>query len=424
MKNLLKILFFLGLLIYGSGSSLMAQSKSFQKNYVPFKSQNPIGDRVIYFYTLLQNVSEVTQTINNDVFFKQLTNEKIETFKSTVSKCDDKTACFIDNILWSDAEKETIANEFRRLYQTSKAFKNLVKNHLLPSGYFELYKNDEGEEILVKVWKDAANATNYIIKAYALNEGLLYPKIDSASYDVKSKYYQDLLNQLFKKEAIYEGRGYKFFFQPSLSMATHLLEINNRDEAIRFRPLTSINTQAYQKTKSTTWNRYPYTAILVLGEGPEYDNIPLSPHGKLRCQIAATKYKEGTAPFIIVSGGQVHPFQTPHCEAIEMRKYLIESCGIPATAIITEPHARHTTTNFRNTNRIIFSNDFPTNGKLMLITSKSHLDYLTNENFNKRCIKELGYIPYTSLKRLGQYEGEYTPSLTSLHLNSLEPLDP
>jgi hypothetical protein len=125
-----------------------------------------------------------------------------------------------------------------------------------------------------------------------------------------------------------------------------------------------------------------------------------------------------------VSGGQVHPFQTPHSEAIEMRKYLIEHCSIPATAVIVEPHARHTTTNFRNANRIIFSNDFPTNGKLMFITSKSHLDYLTNENFNKRCLKELGYIPYTALKRLGQYEGEYTPSITSLHLNSLEPLDP
>ncbi|GGD45780.1 hypothetical protein GCM10011514_07210 [Emticicia aquatilis] len=406
------------------GGNLLAQNNFFQKSYVPLKSQNPIGDRIFYFYTLLQYVPEVAQTINNDVFFKKLTNEKIETFKNTVYKCDEQTACFIDKVLWSDAEKETIASEFKRLYQTSKALKNLVNNHLLPSGYFELYKNDTGEEIVAKAWKDAANASNYIIKAYALNDGLLYPKIDSATYEVKSKYYQDLLNQLFKKEAIYEGKGYKFFFQSSLSMATLLLEINNRDEAIRFRPLSLTNSQAYQKAKITTWNKYPYTAILVLGEGPEYANIPLSPHGKLRCQIAAAKYKEGTAPFIIVSGGQVHPFQTPHCEAIEMRKYLIEHCGIPATDVIAEPHARHTTTNFRNANRIIFGNDFPTNGKLMLITSKSHLDYLTNENFNKRCIKELGYIPYTSLKRLGQYEGEYTPNITSLYLNSLEPLDP
>lgn len=424
MKNPFKILVAFGLFMGSFGSTVIAQKNTFQKRYVPIKSKNPIGDRVIYFFTLVQNVPEVAQIIKNDAFFKKKTNEKIESFKNTVSVCDNNTACFIDNVLWSEAEIEVIAAEFKRLYQSSKSYKNLVNNHLLPSGYFELYKNDAGEEILAKAWKDAANATNYIIKAYTSKAALLYPKIDSATYDVKSQYYKDLLNQLFKKEAIYEGSGYTHFFQPSLSMAILLLEINNRDEAIRFRPLTLTNSQAYQKAKSTTWSKYSYTAILVLGEGPEYDNIPLSPHGKLRCQIAAAKYKAGTAPFIIVSGGQVHPFQTPHCEAIEMRKYLIKHCGIPASAVIAEPHARHTTTNFRNANRIIFSNDFSANGKVMLITSKSHLDYLTNENFNKRCIKELGYIPYTSLKRLGQYEGEYTPSITSLHLNTLEPLDP
>jgi uncharacterized SAM-binding protein YcdF (DUF218 family) len=55
------------------------------------------------------------------------------------------------------------------------------------------------------------------------------------------------------------------------------------------------------------------------------------------------KYKEGVAPFIVVTGGKVYPFKTRNVEAYHMKQYLINEFEIPEDQIIIEPHARHTT---------------------------------------------------------------------------------
>ena len=47
--------------------------------------------------------------------------------------------------------------------------------------------------------------------------------------------------------------------------------------------------------------------------------------------------------FLCVSGGFVHPIRTRFSEAIEMKHDLMTRFGIPANAIIVDPHARHTT---------------------------------------------------------------------------------
>ena len=62
----------------------------------------------------------------------------------------------------------------------------------------------------------------------------------------------------------------------------------------------------------------------MLGAGPEEPNVSISPEGKLRSAYAAMMYRQHQAPFIIVSGGRVHPYHTPYNEAFEMKKYLME----------------------------------------------------------------------------------------------------
>ena len=63
-------------------------------------------------------------------------------------------------------------------------------------------------------------------------------------------------------------------------------------------------------------------------------------------------------PFIIVSGGRVHPFKTQYIEAVEMKHYMIDVLGIPTSAIIIDPFARHTTTNVRNAGHMIMDYGF------------------------------------------------------------------
>lgn len=59
-------------------------------------------------------------------------------------------------------------------------------------------------------------------------------------------------------------------------------------------------------------------------------------------------------------GGHVHSFHTPVCEAVEIKKYLVEHLGVPNAAVSIESHTRHTTTNLHNTARLLEINKFQT----------------------------------------------------------------
>jgi hypothetical protein len=76
--------------------------------------------------------------------------------------------------------------------------------------------------------------------------------------------------------------------------------LNHRDQAGRFEPMEKgENAAAFHRVKSIDWSRYPYTAIVVPGAGSDRAGIRLSPSGKLRDEIAATRYRDGKAPFAL-----------------------------------------------------------------------------------------------------------------------------
>ncbi|VTP89848.1 YdcF family protein [Sphingobacterium daejeonense] len=152
-----------------------------------------------------------------------------------------------------------------------------------------------------------------------------------------------------------------------------------------------------------------------------YDQ-PISPGGMLRARMAARAYFEGQAPFIVLSGGRVHPYKTPYIEAIEMKRYLIQNLMVPESAIILDPHARHTTTNMRNTARIMLTYGFPNDKYAIVTSSEAHINAVVN--MADRCIKELGYVPYELGKRVNDVVLEFKPKLESYIIDGDEPLDP
>ena len=215
------------------------------------------------------------------------------------------------------------------------------------------------------------------------------------------------------------------FFEPTLSFALALLKINRRDEAGRYEPLEQgENKAAVQNLKHIKWNDYPYSFILVLGSGARDLTTRISPIGAKRTDVAAQLYLQHRAPLIMVSGGYVHPMQTPYCEAIEMKKYLMDKYKIPETSILIDPHARHTTTNFRNAARLAFRYRLPTNGTALVTSSESHITSSTSEEFRTRCLNELGYFPMEFIKRISPVEAEFKPSIASLFFDANDPLDP
>ena len=144
----------------------------------------------------------------------------------------------------------------------------------------------------------------------------------------------------------------------------------------------------------------------------------------LRCGLVAERYHAGFAPLIITSGGHVHPDRTPYSEAIEMKKYLMETYSIPEEAILVDPHARHTTTNLRNGSRLILRYGIPPERPVLVVTDLFQSLYIQGAMLAERCMNELGYHPFRVVESLGHTDTCMMLDPTSLHQDPRDPLDP
>lgn len=404
---------------------LLAQA-GYDKNYHSLTSGNITADKNFYLITAIDQSPEVKKAIisNNELAAIYKTRRdaihKIATAKDAHPYVDTVFTKFT----W-DVEQDSISidHAIRGLYKAHPApFDELINKQLRPSGYYQRFITLDNIDFFLKAWSQYFRGVNYIISQYGLGWKLRYPNIDSASYNVHSKLYSQIIDPMFN---LLDEQEMTTFYEPSLKIAMQLMDANDRDEPSRFEPLEAgENKAAAAQVKKTDWSKYLYTAMMVPGAGPDIYNVPLSYGGKIRCTLVAERFKKGMAPFIIVSGGYCHPFHTPYCEAIEMKKYLITKFAIPESAIIIEPQARHTTTNFRNADRLMIRYGIPTNKKALCVTASDQADYIMNKGFDNRNMKELGYLPYTEKTAVSVHDISYYPVMESLHADPLDPLDP
>ena len=152
-----------------------------------------------------------------------------------------------------------------------------------------------------------------MIDVYALGKPPRYPAIDSITYDPKSDAWRRVVQNLVA--VIQDDRAsLDLAFSPSFRFALEVMLLNHRDEAGRLEPMEAgENAAAFRRAKSVEWSHYPYTAIVVPGAGGDRPGIRLSdgqtPGRNRREAISGRK-----APFILVSGGFVHPSQTEFSE--------------------------------------------------------------------------------------------------------------
>ncbi|EOR93336.1 protein of unknown function DUF218 [Arcticibacter svalbardensis MN12-7] len=246
-------------------------------------------------------------------------------------------------------------------------------------------------ELLIKAGEQDAAAVNNTISIYAEAKKPNYPAIDSISFNIKDKAYYILMYDC-STVILADVKNTSLFFEPALQAALTYLEINERQDAGNYEPMISLTNQAaFNKVKTVDWSKFAYSHILVPGAGPDNLTTPLSGEGMLRCRLAVKQYNQRKAPFIVVSGGAVHPFKTKYNEAAEMKIYLMKAHHIHENAIIIDPHARHTTTNIRNDARLIFRYGIPFDKPGYIVTDKYQADFITN--MAERCEKELKYVP-------------------------------
>ena len=385
---------------------------------------NPVQDKNFYFLTLIQNNPELRKLLEDNPKLQSLANAKFEATKVASLLPVDSKENSLTAALISNDEIKTIEDVLVEQSDKNVAFKALLDGPFIQSRVFYRYENYTNEEKVRHAWLDCAAGINNILQTYGLGQKARYPLIDSPFYDVRGKEFKTLL-RLKLMELTNQSDSNSLFFDIPLKTALGLLDINNRDEAGRFEPLeTGENQEAYKQIGITPWQNYSYSVILVPGAGPASRDVALSAMGKLRLRIAYQRYESHEAPFIMVSGGYVHPTQTQYCEAYEMKKYLIHELHVPASAVIIEPHARHTTTNIRNCARIAYRDGIPFEKPVLVVSDPLQSAAIQSDRFRTRCSNEMHCVPYTHVKRISAFDTELNFTLDSLHYDNIDPLDP
>ncbi|MNK11440.1 hypothetical protein D3C87_294820 [compost metagenome] len=401
--------------------NVWAQSQGPSRQYVLQSTHNAVQYKNYYLLTLLQQDLAVKKLIQNDLVMSDLFKEREAKITDALKSCQHNIACFSAAFKFSKDEIAAVSERLSFLFKESNALGMMVKNQVIPSGCYNMYSNLKPIDMLLKAWEQDAKAINFAIGVYVEGSKPNYPKIDSIGFNVKDKSYPELVNT---NALLSVNTKNKLFFEPSMQFALVALEINERNDAADYEPMMStVNKLSLLAIEKTNFGAYKYSLILVPGEGPEEHDTELSAGGMLRCRLAVEQYRRGVAPFIMVSGGRVHPYKTKYSEAHEMKKFLIQTLQIPESAIIMEPHARHTTTNLRNAARIMFRYGIPMDKKALTVTVKSQSMYISDV-MPKRCVKELGYEPYRIGDRLSDTALEFYPNVMSLQIDYDEPMDP
>ncbi|MBO0934423.1 YdcF family protein [Fibrella aquatilis] len=397
----------------------------YQRTYRPLSSGDIVADKQFYLLTVIGQSADIQRFVAKDTELLAIWRERVGLINAHVADTCRSPVSLVTGFRWAPADSVRLQVAMGRLYdQHRPAFDKLVDGHLRPSGAYQRFVGLPNRELLARAWGQYVVGINYIIDQYGLGKKLRYPRIDSANYPVNGRTYRTVLKDMFAVLAE-RADSLTLAYQPSLAVARQLMDANDRDEPARHEPMAQRdNRAAANSVGKTVWKNYRYAAIMVPGSGPELTTTPLSPLNKMRLDLVAARYRAGWAPFIVVSGGYCYPFRGPYAEAVEMKRYLMQQGQLPEAAIIIDPHARHTTTNFRNANRLLIRYGVPMDKKCVMVSTKSQTDYVDNAAFDMRNQRELGYLPYRDKHRISPHDVEFYPTLESLHLDPYDPLDP
>ncbi len=407
--------------LLGIVDSALAQEKSMSESAPAAFPHQTVLYKTFNLLEVIDKSKVLKQEVAQNEVLKSIAKQYSERVEGTLGGCKE-AGCLATALKWSETEIEAINQELQSMFSKGSLFKTALTRALQEEAYGLKYGGTVDTVMIRKAWRDTALGLNHILDVYMGGKGARYPAIDSISFKTTDQKFVQLIRQGIAAKVT--GRDKKaVFYDLPVYAALKALELNGRDEAARYEPLAEgYNKKPYQAIKQTDWDSYPYSMILVLGHGPEDPAIALDAGAAHYCEVAASMYREGVAPFIVVSGGNVHPYKTPYNEAEEMKKYLVQALGIPDEAVFIEPHARHTTTNLRNVSRMIYRFNIPDHKPVLTLTNPAHSKYTLN--IKDRCMQELTYLPFRDMKKISDETNSFFPVAESLRVNPYEPLDP
>ncbi len=415
--------------------------------HAPVTLRNPLQDKNFFLLSAIERTPAVRALVRSDPTLAQIGAAKRTALTESPRVCVTDVSCYAKAVRWSDAEIAQSSAALAAL-GSDAAMSRFVEEVLRQSGMFQRYSEKPVSALLENAWHDAARKMNRAIDIFALGQqpGFpgggpapsgqppgganrpaqppAFPGMDLTTYDVKSPAFTRMV-QIMAAVVGSDPSSLDLFFEPSLRFAVELLLLHGRDEAARHEPLElGENRAAAARIPSVDWAQFPYSVIVVLGSGPDRAGVALSPIGRLRLTLAVRDFREKKAPFLLVSGGYVHPNLTPYSEAIEMKKALLRDFGIPEDAILVDPQARRTTSNLRNAARLIYRYGIPFERKGLIVTDQLHSSTIETPAFRERCVRDFGYEPVRPFSRISPFALEFFPLLDSLHADASDLLDP
>jgi DUF218 domain len=378
--------------------------QGFDQDYPLVESGSWVLAKNFYLLSIFSGVPEVVNVLQDTQAISAISEQRDTLFREAAVYCVEDIECWADALLWSDSDAQDTGAVLSDAFTGPPDVFDLAGLHLRPSGMFHLHIASPDAQLLQSAWSDTVDGLHQVFDSYA--RSLPPAELDAIASDILAAYPDPML-----------------FFEPLIEVVLAAMDYYGRDEAGRYEPMQEgENQKAFESIPLIDWDAYRFSTIIVPGLGPETE-IPLHPGGRFRCNLAARRFNAGLAPLIVFSGGHVHPDQTRYSEAIEMKKYLMQSHGIPEEAILVDPHARHTTTNLRDVSRLIFRYGIPPD-KPALITTDPFQNFYIDFLLTGRCLDELGYLPWRKVTRLALYDSCLMPAPTSLYADPRDPLDP
>ncbi|MBC6608799.1 YdcF family protein [Hymenobacter sp. BT188] len=415
--------FFLGLLAWLCGGlSVCLGQASFPRPPAAY-ADSALVAKAFPLLSLLENQAGLRRLVGSNKALRAVARHHAARTHQAFGRDQADAKRYADSLCWKPQEIQVVGNALVNTYSKNIAVRTGLAPLLKETGSYPLYASQTDTAALRLAWRDAALGLNRMLQVYMANQKPRYPAIDSSSFPRQDAVLAQQVRAAMLPLSIGQRRRPTAFYTLPLHAALLALRLNDRHEAVRYEPLKAgLNAAPYAAVASTPWARYPFSAILVPGLGPEQPGVALDTLGAYRCRLAAARYRQGLAPFLVVSGGHVHPNKTPYCEAVEMKKYLIETLGIPEAAVIIEPYARHTTTNLRNTFRLLYAFGIPTDRPLLTVTDPAQSSYILG--MAERCRRELGYVPYRDLQKRSPEENTYSAVPEVRQPDPYDPLDP
>ena len=406
VSNIILTIFFLSLFC---SSFAFAQSKEEVKSVIYKKN--------FYLFSLLEEIPE----FKDRIALKKFEND-YQNLTSTMPKDSLQMNFIMDRIIFNEEEINDYKKLLTHIIFENPQYKTILYKHLIESGKYIRYSNFDEKDFFVEVIEVELRGINRILNIEGKCQRGRFTEIDRSKLDCSNS--ENIRKRFEIIAADFKKSNTRLPYKLSLDIALDLMVMNSATSVANFEPIDKgENASAINQLKNIDWNNYKYSAILVPGNGPSGSD-QISKRTVDRIKSAVQQLKNNEAPVLIFSGGNVHPFQTAFNEAFEMKKYAISELGIPEENIIMEAFARHTTTNIRNTNRLIYWYNIPFDKKILIVTDDEQAEKITNPKFGIRSFAEIKHIPYLNMVKLKSSIVEYLPTRESLQIDSDDYLDP